>query len=271
MTTDLPPYSLTDTEVHSFYSSIVDQEYSVAVAFPRAYAPNDVTYPVLYVLDARAGFGTLVEAHRLMSLQKVVRDILLVGVGYAKRDFSETLSMRCRDFTPTDYPSFSEDSPKTAAYAQHGIGGAEDFFGFLSSELLPFVRDRYPVDHRDQGILGISFGGLFATYCLVVHPGYFKRYVICSPSLWWDSGVAFDYEKEYASKHSDLDAKVFLCVGELEKEYMVDNTRELSRILESRAYPSLKLTTFLFKGDTHVSVLGAAMWRRLREIYGADS
>jgi predicted alpha/beta superfamily hydrolase len=268
--TNPPPYALPGTEVYALRSSIVDQEYRVAVAFPRGYGRNDMKYPVLYALDAAAGFGTLVEGHRLMSLRKEVCDVLIVGIGYPMRDFAQTLSLRSRDLTPTDYPAFSDKHPENAAVAMDGIGGAKAFFRFLSSELLPSIQERYPADPKDQGILGVSLGGLFAAYCLFTYPDLFQHYAICSPSLWWDDGVIFKYEKGYASNHADLHAKVFLSVGSFESEAMISPVNELAKKIQSRGYTSLDLRKVVFEGETHLSVGGAALWRALREIYGPD-
>jgi len=44
---------------------------------------------------------------------------------------------------------------------------------------------------------------------LFQHPDIFNRYKISSPSLWWDNGVTFEFEKKYSEKHSDLPARVF--------------------------------------------------------------
>lgn len=51
---------------------------------------------------------------------------------------------------------------------------------------------------------------------LFQHPDIFNRYKISSPSLWWDNGVTFEFKKKYSEKHSDLPARVFLSVGDVE-------------------------------------------------------
>jgi hypothetical protein len=38
------------------------------------------------------------------------------------RYFAQTLSLRSRDLTPTDYPAFSDKLPENAAIAMDGIG-----------------------------------------------------------------------------------------------------------------------------------------------------
>ncbi len=264
---DHSSYTLSSTEVFNHYSSCVGQEYRIVVAFPRGYEEASTTYPALYALDAAAGFGTLIEGQRLMSMRDEVENILIVGIDYPTHDFVETLPLRSRDLTPTDYPDFSKKYPENAALATDGIGGGPRFFQYLSEELLPLIGSRYPVDASDQGILGVSLGGLFAVYCLLAHPNTFKRYAICSPSLWWNDGVMFRLEEEYAKNHSRLSASVFCCVGELEHKEMVDNMQTLARKLSERGYEDFELRSAILQGETHLSMTGAAIWRALRELY----
>jgi enolase len=44
--------------------------------------------------------------------------------------------------------------------------------------------------------------------------------------------------------------------------------KELAKILRERGYPGLHLTTHVFEGETHVSVVPATFSRGLREVFG---
>ena len=95
------------------------------------------------------------------------------------------------------------------------LNGAGRFLAFLTDELKPWLRERYPVAVDDSMFFGDSRGGLFATYVLLTEPSTFRRYGIGSPSLYRDDGVKsmFDHEAEYAQTHDDLPAKVSFTVG----------------------------------------------------------
>jgi hypothetical protein len=76
------------------------------------------------------------------------------------------------------------------------------------------------------------------------------------------SGAVFATESEFAESHDDLKAKVFLGVGEKEAdEYFVaisgtlESTARLSRLLMARHYPSLDLSTRIFSGKDHYTVV----------------
>jgi predicted alpha/beta superfamily hydrolase len=54
----------------------------------------------------------------------------------------------------------------------------------MKTEIVPFVDKNYKTN-SDRGIFGHF--GLFAAYCLVNSDGYFTRFGISSPALWWDN------------------------------------------------------------------------------------
>src|SRR5690242_13516553 len=118
--------------------------------------------------------------------------MLVVGVGHRGSTIRDTHHQRQRDFTSD---------------------GAERFLAFIRDELKPWVGDRYPADPDDSAFYGASLGGLFATHVLLKEPSTFRRYGIGSPAYWWDDGVMFAKEAEYAKSHSDLTARVFVSVG----------------------------------------------------------
>jgi predicted alpha/beta superfamily hydrolase len=272
MNSEPPLHTIPRTEVHHLRSPITDQTYRISVALPRGYGNGSVNHPVLYALDADIGFGTLVEAQRLMSIRQEVADILIVGIGYWVDDFAQSLNVRRRDLTPTIDKKrleslLAEDMNETSPAL---MGGGPDFYRFIEQELMPFIEGRYAVDKHGRGILGVSLGGLFAACCLFQHTNAFQHYIICSPSLWWDEGVIFTYERAYADKSRDLEANIFLSVGELEDEEMVEAVKQLGTILRERRYNGLHLTAKIFAEETHRSATGVAAWRGLREIYGKD-
>src|SRR5262249_16284860 len=80
-------------------------------------------------------------------------------------------------------------------------------------ELMPWVGERFGIDPRGGTYFGHSFGGLFGTDVLLSEPDTFARYVIGSPSLWWQRGIMFEREQSYAATHDDLVARVFMSVG----------------------------------------------------------
>lgn len=129
-----------------------------------------------------------------------------------------------------------------------------------------------------------SGGEIFGLFALFNHPDTFNRYVIVSPTIFRGDRAILSDEQDYAESHDDLPARVFLCVGAREETndpiangfegnvlsslQMVTNVKALAKILRERNYPSLDLTSHIFKAETNLSVFPAAFSRSLREVFG---
>lgn len=239
-------------------TSDAGRDYKISVALPANYNETGDPYRVLYVTDANAEFGTAVEAARLNAPGTIV-----VAIGYDDpgQGFAASSTRRTLDLTPTD---IAADIP---------TGGAPEFLDFLRSELIPQIESEFHADPADRALMGHSFGGLFATYALLHGDGLFQRFVIASPSIWWDDRVILEMEAAYAGSHDALDARVFLSVGELEETTsgfpMTSDMTSFARTLASRGYEGLELGATVFDDETHLSVIGAAFSRGVRFIYAA--
>ena len=280
---------LPDTEVHYLRSEHVGDEFKILVG--HCGSSESAPPPVVFLGDPWANFGTAVEIIRLLNLGDHVPALLVVCVGYRVATIEENFDLRYRDFTPTvDSIRYPTDDPAT-------MGGAGRFLAFLRDELKPWVRERYGVDPDDSAFFGHSLGGLFATYVLLTEPATFRRYGIGSPSLWWDNGVMFKHEAEYARAHDDLPAKVFFSVGEHENlegrkafrewlpvdkrvkaeaedeadplaDYVADTERMVA-LLRGRAYPSLEIENEVLSGEYHVTAPALNLSRSLRYLFDA--
>jgi predicted alpha/beta superfamily hydrolase len=253
-----------------FSSSNVDQEYQIYIALPYSYADSNQIYPVVYVSDANGFFGMVTETVRLLQIDGQFPELLIVGIGYPVNRFMETYALRARDMSPTENDEWLHERLKSnqLALEPHGTGGSADFLRFIREELIPFIHSNYRTKPDDRIIAGDSFGGLFALYAMFHSPKTFNRYIIGSPSIHWGEEVTFEYEANYAANNSDLPAQVFMSVGSAEPEYMITDMENMARALRGRNYPSLELTTHVFDGETHLSVIPATMSRGLRTVFG---
>jgi predicted alpha/beta superfamily hydrolase len=270
MPVQYPQVTISNTETRLIPSSNVDQEFRILVALPDSYADTDRAYPVVYVLDAAFTFGTAAEAARLLSLHKEIPEVLVVGIGYAANSMMETAAVRTRDYTPTvndDWYNQVVANAFPGAPEYVGSGGAADFIRFIREELMPFMCSNYRIEPEDQTIIGHSFGGLFALYALFHHPHTFRRYVIGSPAIWWARDEILRYESSFATSHSDLPVRVFMCNGALEEKQMTADMQDLARALQERGYNGLNLKTYIFEGETHVSVIPPLIGRGLRAVF----
>ena len=233
------------TETKYLSSSIVGDEFEISVSLPL-FARRDTTYPVLYVTDANIDFAMTTQIASMLQLGNEVPRVILVGIGYRTDSLSKWLALRSKHLTPTAIPDPTGNKWST--------GGASLFLRFIREELMPFIRANYPAS-QSSAYLGYSYGGLFGLYVLFHHPETFERYIIGSPSIWFDSTVTLRYEEQYASTHSDLPARVFMSAGQLEEKLgvkynMVGNLRILADRLLKRRYPTFRLDTVVIDAET---------------------
>jgi predicted alpha/beta superfamily hydrolase len=271
---DLPePYTVPGTVVHTLESEFIDEGFQVYVGFPQGFGSDPTArYPVLYALDADFAVGTMVEISRLLAFAGEATPLIVVGIGYeAGADF---MTLRGRDFTPTPNPEYDAN-----VSLEPGSGEAANLLAALKGEILPFIESLYPIEVGERGFFGDSFGGLFGLFTLFHEPGMFQRYILGSPSIWWDNGVTFAFEERFAEAHDDLAVKITLSVGMLEEDpddplsveaAMVSNVRKMAERLRSRGYPSLELHTRYIDGETHISAVPTNFSWGLRVLFGAD-
>jgi uncharacterized protein len=241
------------TELLKLSSSITGQEYRIFVALPNStfldsYTENpNQRYPVLYVLDANALFGMVTETVRIFNFLDVVDEIIVVGIGYPVDTFNATLGFRSRDLTPKS--------------------GAAKFLQFVREELVPMIDTTYRTLPGDNGILGHSFGGLFGLYALFNQPDTFQRYIIGSPSISWDKSVTQD-AAEFVANKANVAARIFMSVGAEEEASMISDMQSVSDMLKEIQSPDLKLTTQIFEGEMHASVIASHISRGIWDVYG---
>jgi predicted alpha/beta superfamily hydrolase len=249
-----PEVSLRLTEKRTLKSKITDQEYQVFVSLPLGYNDSDKDYPVLFCLDADRQFPMAWNVTMNLFFEEWMPELIIVGPAYGKFSWEEETS-RTRDYTPTAIDMFPEG------------GGADKFLQVLGKELVPFVESHYRVKKSDRALWGHSGGGLFVLYTLFHEPSLFQRYIATSPSLWWDNWLALEYEKEWAGKHDNLNARFFISIGEFEEPGDVAIWHEFAQRLDSRKYPDLDFRALLIGHECHISVTPVALAHGLRFVY----
>jgi len=250
-----PQVELAGSEVREFQSAITGETYFIYVGLPRSYSDSVQTYPALYIMDADGAFGTCTEISRLLTLNKEVPEMIIVGIAYGVT-FKEYLFNRQRDYTPTAVDEYA------------GSGGGEKFFRFIHEELIPFIDTEYRVKKSERAICGFSYGGLFVLYTLFHKPEMFNRYLAGSPSFYWDNSVTFEYEQKYFERSSNLPVRLFMSVGSLEnQEAYIQPLNQFTEILNSRGYSGLQLNSIILDDETHYSSFGNAFTKGLKWLF----
>lgn len=279
------------SESFDLESKIVKRAYRISIALPKftMQHPPDSKVAILFMPDADYFFRMVVDSTRVIQeLEGRVPPMLVVGIGYTSgktmtagilrgADLTPTVDLEFEEFTRRVAPAFGGD-PADLQPAGEGSGVAEKFLRFINEELKPELErryaERYTLDHDNEVYAGVSLGGLFGAYALSAAPESFDRYVIGSPSLWWNKEAMFELEKRYAEGRKDINARVHFAVGALEQGpneppngfRMVDNTRRFMDVLAAHKYPSLRMSMRVVPDESHGSVVAPIFCSGIREV-----
>lgn len=265
------PVTIRNSETFQINSVHVGDVFQISVQVPRSYGTTEQTYPVLYILDSDDAFDLLSGILHLhtMDIDEHFPEMILVGIGYGADVYEREKNHRDRDYPPTQaaFPLLATGSDSEKEVAG---GGAKKLLRFIRKELIPKIETEYRADPAERLFAGISFGGLFGAYVLFHQTDTFNRYLLSSPSLWWDERITLEYEKLYAKKFTDLPVHLYLSAGRKEEGKaeifqvckMITNLKELAAALRGRNYPSLRMKYAIEQGG-HTSSQPAALSKGL--------
>jgi predicted alpha/beta superfamily hydrolase len=237
-------------ETLTIYSQILNEDRILNIYLPNGYSSDSLKkYPVLYLLDGSIDedfihIAGLVQFGSFPWIKMLPESIV---VGIANID-------RRRDYTfPTSIKKDQEDFPTT--------GKSEKFIQFIADELQPLIQHNYLVS-SSKTIIGQSLGGLLATEILLKKPDLFDRYVIVSPSLWWDneSLLKFSFPKENAVK------EIFIGVGK-EGKVMKSDAKALFEKLKAEKAGSTKIYFDFLAAQDHADALHLAVYHAFEKMF----
>lgn len=266
------PYALPDTAVLDFPAKAHAQEYKLYVSLPRNYEKRTAErFPVIYLLDADYAFALTHSLQRHFTDRGLEREAIIVGIAYpgAESDMDVYYRTRTFDYTPSASPYAGYDLK-----IQLPSGGGPAFLKVLADEIVPEIDRRYRTVTAERMLVGNSYGGLFATYAMLVRPGLFSQFLIVSPSLWYDQQMIFGVAKDYIAVHRALPAQVFFAVGSFENEpppsltHFVDDLNKFCALMKSANLSGYQQTMVVFDSENHQSLFPAALSRGLRVLAG---
>jgi len=240
------PGDITGTiETRTLSSQHVGDDYVLSVRVPPGYDAAGA-HPVVFQLDPHLGilreFELTASYASELEAEGLIEPTIVLGIGYTEA--LGPVEGRMRDYT---IPDTNGDTLGL------GSGGAPAFYAFLLDELTPWVEETYAVGGpQDRALFGHSLGGLFAMYAALQHDPaapFVGRFVVASPSFWYDSGSIFQIEAEYAEHAEDLELDLFMADGLYEGPEMTVYTDAMAERLAEREHPSLTLTVERYEVD----------------------
>jgi predicted alpha/beta superfamily hydrolase len=249
-----------------FILGVIDEIQSVELAekrilniyLPEGYNKNDTTkYPVVYLLDGSADedFIHIAGLYQFNSFEWINRVPKSIIVGIATVD-------RRRDFT---YPTTVEADKKRYPTTGH----SERFINFIQKELQPYIENKFKTN-SSATIIGQSLGGLLATEVLLKRPTLFNKYIIVSPSLWWDNGSLLYMKSDLLLKTINRKIDVYIGVG---KEGLVPGDKPrvmevdanlLAEKIKSAKSKSVNVYFDYLPQEDHATIMHQAVFNALR-------
>ena len=231
------------------------------IYLPEGYKAEDATkYPVIYLLDGSADedfihISGLVQFNSFEWINQVPKSIV---VGIATVD-------RRRDFT---FPTTIEKDQKRFSTSGH----SDQFIAFIEKELQPFIDKKYKTT-ESKTIIGQSLGGLLETEILLKKPTLFNRYIIVSPSLWWNNGSVLNLDSAIFQENFNQKTDIYIAVGkegltptEIPRVMEVDANLLAEKIKASKS-KNIKVYFDYFPQENHATILHPAVMNSFKFLY----
>ncbi|MDH4617820.1 alpha/beta hydrolase-fold protein [Brevibacillus sp. AY1] len=247
-------FEIPNTYHHSMRAKRSGREYRISISVPPDPPPAN-GYPVLYVLDGNAVFGSMAEAMRLQGRKPHgIEPQVIVGIGY---DADVPMVTDARFYDYTEEADASELPERRDHSAWPKTGGIEEFIAFIEEDLKPTVERFCSIDQKRQGLFGHSLGGYFALYVLFTRPEAFQTYIVGSPSIWWKGHSLLQKwpAVEQRLQKGELHAALLITIGEEERVDMVADAEELYTRMLPYQGDHFHVSFRKMEREGHISVL----------------
>jgi hypothetical protein len=247
-----------ESQREDFFSEIAGDSFDLYLQRPSGTDP----LPVLIYLDAHLPSGRRIpQVVRKMQDTGIFPDLLLVGIGHQKSYFRK----RNRDFIPP--PRLVEEE---FISKKKGYGQAKLFFRFLTSELIPFLREEHQV-REDWAICGHSLGGLFTLYSMLQPDTPFNRVISLSPSVWINRRNLLRIGASRRADGGKLSGRLYLAAGAMEEfNLILPGMRAFEGWAAQGEGSDLVLKSEAIPWKNHFSVVRPGVQRGLEWIYRGD-
>ncbi len=242
--------------IEEIQSKELNEKRELNIYLPEGYNPKDtIKYPVIYLLDGSADedFIHIVGLVQFNSFEWINQVPKSIVVGISTVD-------RRRDFT---FPTTIEEDKK--AYPTTGY--SDKFISFIEKELQPYIQNKFKTNHS-KTIIGQSLGGLLATEILFKKPTLFNKYIIVSPSLWWDNGSLLN---QSVSNFENTD--IYIGVGKegltptLIPRIMEEDAKQLSEKIKKLKNKNVSVHFDFLPQENHATILHTAVNNAFKMLY----
>jgi predicted alpha/beta superfamily hydrolase len=251
------PVAILNAKTYTLPSKVVGLTYKLYVKLPAGY-DSKKSYDMIFTLDPEYSFAIESNITDHLVQRNDLPPVIIIGIGYEIDNYRIN---RTRDYTPTKSLVGGYD-----AETQKHTGGGENFLKFITTELFPFIETTIG-KYKSRTLVGHSYGGLFASWVMFNKPGTFDRFIIVSPSLWFDEKKVIK-EIEANSTLSSIVATAYITAGNLEDVVMANDVLHMKEFLDRINPPKIKYRAEVCEGENHNTIFPRAFSNGLRFTFG---
>ena len=248
-TTDLEPVSeYPKTERTTIESTFVYDNYTypVRIYLPKSYETNS-NLPVIYALDGGLNLGLVINAIPNST------DAIVVAFG----------DLAAKGEWPRRWEDLMPDSINC-----HNVNGRhQDFYNFITKELIPYIDNKYINDNTSRTLLGHSSAGIFTLVSMFIED---------TQNVTFNNFIAGDPELACNPTYFDemLNDNDFPVVAEKFKFYLglsgdgnIDAVRQFSDDIKAKEFPWLTFKYEEFLNEGHLGVRDDIFGSALRFVF----
>ena len=188
----------------------------------------------------------------------LLEPFIVVGVGY--KSLKTMDSLRVRDYL------FPKALPSDELKAD---GGGQNFYNYITKELLPKIDSEFRTDQTDRTLLGHSFGGYFVLFSLLNQSAKqtndFKYFISASPTLWYNGFYLNKLPEQLLTNETKIG--LYLSVGALEDSpWSVDPVKNLTVEFQNKEIRGLDFKSRIFNHLDHMDVSILTFTKGLQEL-----
>lgn len=215
---DVEPSVLTSTIISS---NITETNYQIDVYVPDTYIERQGPLPVIYASDGQATS----EIYALL-LRKYGEKIILVAI---------------------------HEGPKERRNIDYLPPGVDNYYLFLTQELIPDVESRFDIEPQQRTLVGHSFGGVMASYVMLyeeIGAEFFHNYIISDASFWRVPDEIYELEAQRYLQSDILDVNVVFS-GTTGSLGNYEGVSEFYDFIKNRPYQQLNMAPLLKYRSSH--------------------
>ncbi|HTA28569.1 MAG TPA: alpha/beta hydrolase-fold protein [Bacteroidia bacterium] len=251
--------------IETIQSVQLGEKRTINIYLPDGYSKNDTNrYPVIYLLDGSADedFIHTVGQVQFCSFPWVNYMPPTIVVGIANTD-------RKRDFT---FPSTIDEDKKLCPTSGH----SDKFIAFIEKELQPYINSKYKTN-ASKTLIGESLGGLLAAEIVLKHPSLFNKYIIISPSLWWDNASLLKLNPDILNDTYKAQTDIYIGVGKeglapvTTPHGMIEEAKALSDKLKTTKSKNVKVYFDYLPDENHATISEQAIYNAFKVLFTAPA